>query len=114
MLETAYVSEDAAALARAYEKRFQALPELAGIVFISVSAKPVVGGEPKSFQILLGLSRRLDESVGWALIRQTMQDVIEMGKINISAKVFRGVSGACRDESAEGPHQDSTSADVSS
>lgn len=105
-----YVSTESAERARSFEKRFQALPEMAGVVFVSVDAQPIKGGQSNAFKILLGVSKRLHESVGWGLIQQVMKTEIEKGAYTITASVFTGVSGACRDESAEGAHPSSATA----
>ncbi len=89
-------------MAREFEKRFQALKEEAGIIFVSVDAVPAVKGLCTEFKILLGISKKHNASVGWAIIRHWMRNEIQAGTITITGSVFTGVSGACRDESAEG------------
>jgi hypothetical protein len=105
MPQVPYASLDAVAKARSYEKRFQNLPEVAGVILVSVEATPALGGNSEGIQILLGISRRLSEDVGWALIQQVMREEIQSGLLRITAKVLVGVSGACRDESAESANQ---------
>ena len=100
MRDTPYVSVGAFHKAQGFEDRLSQLPEQAGLLFIAVSALPIVGGESTHFEVVLGVSKRLNETMGKMLVVKALDDVMADPKYTISVKVFRGVSGACRDESA--------------
>ena len=102
MREIPFVSAESREKAREFEKRFQGLDKGVGVIFVSVDAVPAVKGLCTEFKILLGITKKLDASVGWAILRHWMRDEIQTGAITITGSVFTGVSGACRDESAEG------------
>lgn len=104
MPEVPFVTKESAKKARDFERRFQLVRGDAGIVFVSVQAMPVIRGVSTEFRVILGISRKWNESVGWALIQQVLHEEIKTGAITITGSVFTGVSGACRDESAEGAH----------
>ena len=101
MRDVPYVSEEAAKFAREIEQRFQALPKMAGVVFVSVDAQATPGGKSVGFHIRLGVSKKLTEDVGWALIQQVLKDEIAAKVIDIRASVFTGFAGACRDQGLE-------------
>lgn len=99
----AYVTEGAAELAREMEKKFQRLAPQAGVVFVGVKPIPIDGGKVRTFEVRLGISRRLDESTGMALVRKVLEDETKMG-LEITAAIYRGVSGAARDEDSQDAH----------
>jgi hypothetical protein len=96
-----YVSEEAAGFAREIERRFQSLPTMAGVVFVSVDALAAPGGKNVGFRVRLGISKKLTEDVGWALIQQVLKDEIASKVVDIQASVFTGFAGACRDQGFE-------------
>lgn len=102
MKEIPFVSAESAQKAREFEQRFQELDPGVGVIFVSVEALPAPKGLCKEFKILLGITKKLHSSVGWAIIRHWMREEIQSGEITITGGVFTGVSGACRDESAKG------------
>lgn len=91
-----FISEEVDQIARRMEAKFQFLPKEGGILFVSVQPDPVDDGMPQSFLIRLGISRRLEVATGYAIVKKTLAD--EMKEYAIYVSVFRGVSGACRDE----------------
>lgn len=104
MPEIPYVSANAASFAKVFESRFQKLPPIAGVIFVSVDAIPAPNGKTTQFLIRLGISKNLSEDVGWALIQQVMKDEIASGVMTITGSVHVGYAGACRDESSEDAH----------
>lgn len=105
-----YVNEKSAAVAREYEKRLQALPASAGIIFVSVAAIPVEGGNTIFFDVSLGITKDFDPSLGVSLVKSVFDDEVSSG-----AAFFRtvssivGVSGAAHDRGNQGdarPRQD--------
>lgn len=98
-----YVSEKSNEIAREMERRFQRLPHEAGILFVGVQAVPTEDGEAKAFEVRVGIARRFESSTGMAIIKKVLEQEIEEKKFAISASVYRGVSGAARDENDEVP-----------
>jgi hypothetical protein len=92
-----YVGEEAAAQARDIEQRFAHLPPEAGILFVSVGPQPTEDGKTVEFFIRLGIQRSLTEGAGRALVQQVLEQEIQSG-LKVYAGVYRGVSGACRDD----------------
>lgn len=92
-----YVSEGANALAREMEAELCKLPAPAGILFASVSAVPEEEGVVTSFEVVLGIRRIFEEGTGVALIQTVLGGYIKAG-VDIRARVYRGISGAGRDE----------------
>jgi Tfp pilus assembly protein PilN len=107
-MDVEYVSEDASALAREYERRFQLLPPGGGVIFVNVEAVPALRGNVHTFIIRLGISKSLDTNTGVAIIKKVMEKEMEEQRFTIQAAVFRGVSGASRDEDHEGSHSASS------
>lgn len=99
-----YVSEDAAQVVKYLEKKFQSVSELAGVIFISVQAVPAPKGEVDSYIVRLGISKKFEEATGMALLKSVLHDEIERKAFNLSASIYRGVSGAASDKGDEGPH----------
>lgn len=106
MRDVPYVSEEAAGFAREIERRFQSLPAMAGVVFVGVDAIAAPGGKNVGFRVRLGISKRLTEDVGWALIQQVLKDEIAAKVIDIQASVFTGFAGECRDKGFEDADSD--------
>lgn len=107
-----YVSDSAGALAREFEARFKKLPPIAGVMFVSVSAVPIVGGNTNSFQVILGMARWLTESAGLGLVQQLLSDELSRGTVRVTAKVILGTIGACRDESAASAYSNTSAKNV--
>lgn len=105
-----YVSEEAAAKAREFERRFQALPSSAGIIFVSVAAVPVEGGQTSTFDVLLGMTTAFEPQLGESLVKRVLEEEIEKKQITLrDVRVRRGVSGAASDrgdqgDARSGPH----------
>ncbi len=95
-----YVSDEAAGHARRMEAALQKLPSEAGVLFASVKAVPVEGGDAKAFSICIGMSRRFEEGTGLALAAQLFIPEVQAGR-TLDIKVYRGVLGACRDNGLE-------------
>lgn len=108
-----YVSEQSASNAEMIERRFQDLPPIAGVIFVGVSARPIIGGNCSHFIVRLGLSKRVSEDIGIALINQVLEKELKLGTITVSASVYRGFTGACRDESLEKSNPSSPAANDS-
>jgi hypothetical protein len=100
-----YVSEESSMLAREWERRFQALPPHAGVVFVSVGPEPIEGGKCIKFEVRIGLTRRLSQETGVAMVKKVLAFEASTGALTISVVVFRGVVGACRDEDTQGARQ---------
>lgn len=96
-----FVSEEAAKAAREMERKFQLLPPEAGILFVSAEPQPEEGGKVREFIIRLGLSRQFEESTGRAIMKKVLED--ELKKFKLFLGVYRGVSGASRDEGTTRP-----------
>lgn len=89
-MDTPYVSLDAAWRAKEFEDRFLKLPPGAGVLFVSVEAMPIVGGDSKIYEIKLGLSRWHDGSAGKHIIQQVMQKELAERQYEIRGTTFRG------------------------
>lgn len=96
-MEIPYVKDEYLALARSWEKRFQELPDVAGVVFIGVHPDPAPKGIPSSFEVYLGMSRSLSEDTGMALIEKYLEKEIQSGEFTIRVTVVTGVAGAAND-----------------
>jgi hypothetical protein len=92
-VSTPYLQEQYVALAAVWERRFAELIPDAGILFVSVTAHPEMGGVPKVMTINLGLERRLGEDTGLALIKHYMAEELASGTFEIRAAVYRGLPG---------------------
>lgn len=84
-------------MAREMERKIAALPASAGVLFVGVQAQPSESGGGREFFVRLGLVRHLTEAAGKALIRQALAAEMKAG-IKIFAGVYRGISGARRDD----------------
>lgn len=106
MNQVAFVTEEAAQRAREMEQRFRDLPPSAGILFVGVKALPTKGDlDAQKFELVVGVTRQLEEATGRALIKKMLENEMGLGDADvIDASVFRGVSGAARDEDSEDPH----------
>lgn len=101
----AYVNERAAKTVVEIEEKFRRLHPSVGVIFISVSAVPVEGGESSEFIIRLGLQRKLSVGAGEAIIQSTLRKELSAGMKVLSA-IYLGVSGAfCDDKGDERAHQ---------
>lgn len=93
-----YVSEGSAYMASEFARRLQELPASAGIIFVSVSAVPVEGGQTMTFDVCLGMSQQFDPSLGASLTKKVFEKELEKRLIEIrTVSVFSGVSGAAVD-----------------
>lgn len=96
-----YVNEVSAELAKDMEKRFSCLPPMAGVLFSSVKAIPVPDGDVHTFEVRIGIQRKMDEKTGVALIKKVLEHEIRRPGFHILANVYRGSGGAARDEGDE-------------
>lgn len=80
------------------EEKIRELPSEAGVLFVSVKAEPIEGGDAKRFSVCLGMPRRFDEGTGTALVKHVLKDILT--GCDIDVRVLRGVTGACRDDGA--------------
>lgn len=102
-MDTPYVSIGAKELAKGFEKRFTTLPPMAGVLFASVRAVPVVGGKTNEFVIRLGINRKTNPGTAEALIRQVMAEEIKSTLFQFKTAVYQGSPGAARDEDPTEP-----------
>jgi len=98
-----YVSQEMDALARSMERKLMTLPARAGVLFVSVSPTPTEDGNSKEFVVRLGIARHLQEGTGKALISKFLAEEMRSG-LRIFAGIYRGVSGACRDDDSSTAH----------
>jgi hypothetical protein len=98
-----YVDAEAHALARGIELKLARVAPEAGVLFVGVAAQPVEGGKSREFFVRLGIRRSFSEDAGRALIRQLCNQEIQAG-MRILVNVFRGVSGADRDDGSDSAH----------
>jgi hypothetical protein len=99
-----YVDEKANEIARWMERRLQEVSPLAGIIFVSVKAVPVLKGNSNAFEVRLGLDREMEEGTGVAVIQNTFKEQIQQGLVTINAAVFRGIRGAASNAGDEEAH----------
>jgi hypothetical protein len=85
------------------ERRLAQVAPEAGVLFVSVTAQPVEGGKSREFFVRLGIRRVFSEDAGRALIRQICSNEIQAG-LQVLVSVFRGISGADRDDGSEAAH----------
>lgn len=88
-MDTPYVSEAAAVRALAFEARFLSLPPSVGVLFVSVEAVPVVGGDSNAYNVRIGISRQFSTRTGELLIQNVMRKEMVDGLV-INASAFRG------------------------
>lgn len=93
-----YVSEYSHRLAREMEARLAALPASSGILFVCVQAGPSEDGVSTEFHVRLGISRSFGVETGRALVKKMFEPEAASG-LKILVGVYRGVLGACRDDS---------------
>jgi hypothetical protein len=107
-MELAYVGEEHSNWVPYFEKKVQALPKEAGVLFSSVYWSPAFGGKCTVLNFVLGLRKGLTKDIGEALIQQVLKD-IPINSIHFfpNVVVYVGISGAARDESSKEPHPDS-------
>lgn len=98
-----YVNERAAEAVSEFEGRFQRLQASAGVLFVSISAEPVEGGDSHAFFIRLGLTKNLTRDAGWAIIQSVLKRELEAG-LKVHASVFIGIAGAAHDSRHAGAH----------
>lgn len=98
-----YVNDESVARARDIERRLAEVSPDAGVLFVSVTAQPEEGGKSREFFVRLGIRRAFSEDAGRALIRQLCTQEISAG-LKILVSVFRGISGADRDDGSEAAH----------
>lgn len=89
-----YVDDAAADQAVKFEKRLQQLSPNAGVLFASVNAVPVEGGDTKAFEVRLGVKKGMQAGV--TLVQFTFRDEIDQG-LRFLVSAYQGVAGAARD-----------------
>ena len=95
-----YVSIEANAQARAMERKFQFLKADAGVIFVAVQAIPAEEGKCKKFEVRLGMTRRIGEATGRALVRYVLHEEMDRGVV-VLASVYSGICGAAHDAGDE-------------
>jgi len=95
-----YVSDEAAAQARKFERKLQQLPKDAGLLFIGVQAVPASDGKSGVFEIRLGLRRTVGDVDGAALVKFVFREELANG-VRFQVSTYRGVSGADRDDDGD-------------
>jgi hypothetical protein len=83
-------------LASLLERKFQALPPHAGVVFVSIEPLPAPEGRTTRFRLVLGMGRLFEKDTGLALVKALLEKEIDRGLV-FNTTVVRGVGGACRD-----------------
>jgi hypothetical protein len=107
-MELAYVSEEHSKWIPFFEKKIQALPKEAGVLFSSVFWNPAFGGKCSVLNFVLGLRKGMTKDIGEALIQQALKDTpINSIQFLPNVVIYIGNSGAARDQSSEEPHSDS-------
>ncbi len=92
-----YVSDEDADKARKMEQKFSSLSSQAGVLFVSIIPEPTHDGKAPFFTVRLGITRHLDVKTGKALIHKVLEAEMKAG-VKIYVAVYRGISGACRDD----------------
>lgn len=107
-MELAYVGEEHSKWIPFFEKKVQALPKEAGVLFSSVFWNPAFGGKCSVLNFVLGLRKGLTKDIGEALIQQVLKDV-PVNSISFlpNVVIYIGNSGAARDQGSEEPHSTS-------
>lgn len=87
-----YVSDGAAQVCREWEEKFKALPAQAGVLFVSVKARPSAKGGDGHYHVVLGLNRSLpiDESTGLGIITKVLEKEVQSHLYEIEASVYLG------------------------
>lgn len=87
-----YVGIASGSMALAARSKLQDADKNAGIIFVSVKAIPVVGGDTRDLNVVLGLRDDLDPSVGPFIVGSILKKEIEEGwHFNVTA--FNGHRG---------------------
>jgi hypothetical protein len=86
-----YVSDSVAAQCSEWEARFKALPKQAGVLFVSVKARPSPEGGDGRYHVVLGLDKALpvNESTGMGIVMKVLEKELGIG-LNIEASVYLG------------------------
>ena len=92
-----FVKDEANQRAMAMELKLSSLPPSAGVLFVSVKAVPSTNGGGVEFHVRLGISRKFTEETGRGLLRKVLE-IERFGGLKLFTAVYRGVSGACRDD----------------
>lgn len=100
MSEIPYVSEGAALLAREWEKRFQALPSVAGIIFVSIRPRPALRGQVRSFDVRVGVLQKIAEGLGVAVAKTTLEKELSSGLYDFYFEAWSGLACAAHHEGA--------------
>jgi hypothetical protein len=90
MSEVPYVNTFVALQIAEWERRFQRLPASSGLLFVSITPKPGIGGFVHEFDLLLGFNKELAD-VGSALAKFVLAEEIKEFTVNVH--VARGVVG---------------------
>jgi hypothetical protein len=91
MSEVPYVSTSIALQVAEWERRFERLPSSSGLLFVSITPKPGIGGFVHEFDLLLGFNKELAD-VGLSLAKHVLAEEIEKFAINV--RVARGLACA--------------------
>jgi hypothetical protein len=102
MIETPYIDEVSAERAQEWERRFQQLPPDAGVIFISITAVPELGGDCHAYEVRLGINREFKGTAnGILIVQHVLAEEIASGRYRIHATAHRGVSGSARFKSGQ-------------
>ena len=100
-IATPYVDEKSSTMVAEMEQKLRRLPPGSGVIFISISARPEVGGCCNTFFVRLGLGKWLSRDAGDQLVGATLKEELNRGA-SIQTSVFLGISGAAGDQSPAG------------
>lgn len=93
-----YVNERVAAMIAEIENRFRSLPPNAGVLFVSVGAVPVEGGNSPELWVRLGLTKNLSRDVGELIVQKVLENELA-SNLKVRTVVYLGVPGAAHDSS---------------
>ena len=100
-MATPYVNARSATLVTSIEKKLESFSKEAGIIFISVTARPEEGGDCDFFAVRLGLIKSLSIAAGDAIVKTALKDEIARG-ISFHVSVYLGIPGASYDKGDAG------------
>jgi hypothetical protein len=80
------------------EEKLADLPKESGLLFVSVRPEPSENGFSTKYTVRVGMARRFEVGTAHALVARTLADEVSVGA-EVLVEVYRGVLGACRDDS---------------
>jgi hypothetical protein len=98
--EVPYVSEEAIRLAGEWERRFQALPPQAGVVFVSIRPRPAFRGQVKVFDVRVGVIPKVSESLGVTIAKNVLEPEFRLARYQFAIEAWSGLPVASDHERA--------------